>query len=176
MNSLTKNIFILFFIGLTVFLFGNLLYGGFQFDSLNDFLIEFGFYQLYSFVIGISNMAFFNYLNNREWDTNESIKRLIIGALGSVVISLTALFFLRMFTSVVYFGGSYKDFIASESYQNYSFGLWITLTIVIVFHAIYYFKKNQENKVKESQIVAKNQTAKFESLKNQLDPHFSIQL
>ncbi|MFT5790921.1 MAG: two-component system LytT family sensor kinase, partial [Saprospiraceae bacterium] len=69
-------------------------------------------------------------------------------------------------------GGSYNDFIANESYRNYTFGLWITLTIVIVFHAVYFFKKNQENKVKESQIVAKNQTAKFESLKNQLDPHF----
>jgi hypothetical protein len=123
-------------------------------------------------VIGISNLVFFNYLNNREWKENESVKRITIGIVGSVIISLTALFFLKMFQSVVYFGGSYNDFIANESYRNYTFGLWITLTVVIVFHAVYFFKKNQENKVKESQIVAKNQTAKFESLKNQLDPHF----
>jgi len=172
MNSIIKNILILFFIGTIIFVIGNIFYGGFQFDSLNDFLIEFGFYQLYSFVIGISNMFFFNYLNNREWKENESVKRIAIGIVGSVIISLTALFFLRMFTSVIYFGGSYNDFIANESYRDYAFGLWITLTIVIVFHVVYFFKKNQDNKVKESQIVAKNQTAKFESLKNQLDPHF----
>jgi two-component system LytT family sensor kinase len=172
MNSIIKNILILFFIGTIIFVIGNIFYGGFQFDSLNDFLIKFGFNQLYSFVIGISNMVFFNYLNNREWKDNESVKRIIIGMVGSVIISLIALFFLKMFQSVVYSGGSYNDFIANESYRNYTFGLWITLTIVIVFHAVYFFKKNQENKVKESQIVAKNQTAKFESLKNQLDPHF----
>lgn len=172
MNSLTKNILIIFGIGTVIFLVGNSLSRGFHFESMNEFAVNFGFYQLYSFVIGISNMVFFNYLNNREWKENESVKRITIGVVGSVIISLTALFFLRMFTSVVYFGGSYNDFIANESYRNYTFGLWISLTIVIVFHAVYFFKKNQDNKVKESQIVAKNQTAKFESLKNQLDPHF----
>ncbi len=40
------------------------------------------------------------------------------------------------------------------------------------FHLIYFYKKSQENKVKEQKIIAGTASAKFESLKNQIDPHF----
>ena len=172
MNSITKNILYSFGIGVVVFIIGNALYGGFQFKNIGDFAFNFGIYQLYSFVLGFSNMFYFDYLNNRNWKEGESIKRIVIGILGSVIITLIGLFFLRMFTAIYISGNTYAEFMKHETYKNYTFGIWITLTIVIIFHVVYYFKKNQENKVKESQIVAKNQTAKFESLKNQLDPHF----
>ncbi|MDX1316728.1 MAG: 2TM domain-containing protein, partial [Xanthomarina gelatinilytica] len=86
--------------------------------------------------------------------------------------TLVGLFFLRMATALFYNKQSFETFMANESYRDYTFGLWITLSIVITFHAVYFFKKNQEKKVKESQIVAQTQTAKFDALKNQLDPHF----
>lgn len=40
------------------------------------------------------------------------------------------------------------------------------------FYAIHFFKSYQENKVKEQKIIAGTASAKFESLKNQIDPHF----
>lgn len=174
MNSLVKNILISLGIGTMIFLLGNSISRGvpFTFKSFNDFAINFGVYQMYSFVLGFSNMYYFDYLNSRKWKDNESKKRIIIGFLGSIVITIIGLFLLRLFTSVFLNGNTFNDFIDSESYKNYTFGVWITLTIVLVFHLIYYYKKGQEKKIKESQIVAKNQTAKFESLKNQLDPHF----
>ena len=172
MNSLTKNILISFGIGIVIFLLGNSLSRGFHFESLNEFAINFGIYQLYSFVLGFSNMYYFNYLNKLKWNENENIKRIAIGILGALLITIIGLFLLRIFTSVYISGNTFSEFLEYESYKNYTFGIWVTLTIIIVFHAIYFYKKNQENKVKESQIVAKNQTAKFESLKNQLDPHF----
>jgi sensor histidine kinase YesM len=174
MNSLKKNILISLGIGTMIFLLGNSISKGvpFTFKSFNEFAINFGIYQLYSFVLGFSNMYYFDYLNSRKWKDGESIKRISIGFIGSIFITLIGLFLLRTFTSVYLQGNTFTEYLENESYKNYTFGLWITLTIVIVFHAIYYYKKNQENKVKESQIVAKNQTAKFESLKNQLDPHF----
>ncbi|PHR70202.1 MAG: histidine kinase [Lutibacter sp.] len=172
MNKFIKNILIFFGIGTIIFLIGSALYNGFQFKSVNQFLTSFGLYQLYSFVIGILNISYFGYLEKRNWKPNESIKRIVIGVIGSIVLTLIALFFLNMFTNIIVFGQSYQTFIASQKIGNYKFGIWITLTMLVIFHFIYFYNRYQQNKVKESQIVAKNQTAKFESLKNQLDPHF----
>ncbi|TYA53781.1 2TM domain-containing protein [Formosa maritima] len=172
MNRNSKNILITFGIGCLVFVIGNALYNGFEFESVREFLIDFTFYQLYAFVLGYSNMFFFNYLEKLPWKKSDGIKRIIIGISGSIIITLLGLFLLRMLTGMFYNDQSFEVFITNESYTNYSFGLWITLSIVITFHAIYFFKKNQEKKVKESQIVAQTQTAKFDALKNQLDPHF----
>jgi len=172
MQTKIKNILLLFLIGTAVFVIGNAIYGDFNFKSVSSFLITFGFYQLYSFVLGGINMIYFSYLEKRRWNENEKIERIIIGIVGSVVLTLIGLFFLRVFIEVYYAGKSFEQFIAEESIGHYTFGLWITLTIVVVFHVIYFFKKSQEKKVTESQIVAKTESAKYESLKSQLDPHF----
>jgi hypothetical protein len=172
MSGNSKNILITFGIGCIVFVIGNAIFNGFDFESVNEFLIHFSFYQLYAFVLGYSNMYFFDYLEKYPWKENDSIKRIVFGIVGSIVITLIGLFLLRMLTAVFYGDKTFEEFITNESYRNYTFGLWITLSIVITFHAIYFFKKNQEKKVKESQIVAQTQTAKFDALKNQLDPHF----
>ena len=131
MNRLIKNIVLTIGIGVLVFLIGNALSRGFEFDSFNDFLINFMFYQLYAFIIGFSNMYFFGYLGRLNWKEDESIKRIIIGILGSVIITLFGLFLLHMFEALVLENKSFETFIANESYRSYTFGLWITLTIVI---------------------------------------------
>ena len=172
MRTITKNILLFFLIGTVVFVIGTAIYGDFNFESVNEFLINFGFFQLYSFVLGGINMIYFSYLEKRTWRENDRISRTAIGIIGSVILTLIGLFFLRMSTEVYYVGKTFDEFIAEESLGNYTFGLWITLTIVIVFHVIYFFKKSQEKKVTESQIVAKTESAKYESLKSQLDPHF----
>ena len=172
MNKSVKKIWIVFIIGSIIFVIGNLIYGGFHFNSFNAFLINFSFYQLYSFVLGYSNMYYFQYLETKDWNENEGIKRIVIGVVGSMVITILGLYFLRMTTSVFYQGKSFQEFISTDSYENYIFGIWITLSVLAVFHFIYFYSKYQKKRVKESQIVAKTESAKFESLKNQLDPHF----
>ena len=46
MTKSFKNIIITFIIGCSVFVIGNLLSGGFDYKNVNDFLIDFVFYQL----------------------------------------------------------------------------------------------------------------------------------
>jgi hypothetical protein len=48
----------------------------------------------------------------------------------------------------------------------------ITFFVTLAFHAFYFYKAYQENKVKEQKIIAGTASAQFESLKNQIDPHF----
>ncbi|WP_092444079.1 histidine kinase [Winogradskyella sediminis] len=171
MKSL-KKIILTFAIGCAVFVLGNLFSDGFNFDSFNDFIIQFGFYQLYAFVLGYSNMAFFDYMERRSWKKGDIAKRIVLGIVGSTCITLVGLFFLRAATSVFYYGRDFDVFMQRETWKAYSFGLWITLSIVTVFHIIYFYNRYQKNKIKEQKVIAGTASAKFDALKNQLDPHF----
>jgi sensor histidine kinase YesM len=172
MNRFLKNILLAFVIGVVAFLLSNYFYGDFQFDSSKELWLDFGTNQLYSFVLSFSNVGFFYALEKMNWKSKKWPIRVIVGIIGSVVITLVCLFFLRSFSGVYLSELSFSEFLDAEKLDYYGFGLWITLTIVVVFHVVYLYKKSQENKVTESQIVAKTETAKYESLKNQLDPHF----
>jgi sensor histidine kinase YesM len=172
MSNHLKNIAIAFLIGCAVFVVGNAVFGDFNFKNVNAFLTSFAFYQLYSFVLGFSNKYFFDYLETLPWKKGDMVKRIIVGILGSTIITLLMLFVLRALISTLYFGRTFNEFLDYESIKSYQFGLWITLTIVITFHFIYFYNKYQKNKLKEQKVIAGTASAKFDALKNQLDPHF----
>ena len=171
MSKNAKNILLTLVIGTVIFLIGNIAYDDFRFDSPQQFLINFGMYQLYAFVLGFSNMTFFGWMESLDWK-GDKVKRIVLGFLGSAVITLIGLFLLRFLTAVSVNGIGFESFLKNESWKNYSFGLWITLTIVATFHVIYFYNKYQQNKIKEQKVIAGTASAKFDALKNQLDPHF----
>ncbi|GGD03210.1 histidine kinase [Hyunsoonleella pacifica] len=172
MKKSIRQILMTFIIGCIVYVIGELLSDRFSYDSIQDFLIDFGFYQLYAFLLGYSNMYFFDKMNAYKWKKNSTLKRIIAGIIGSTLITLIGLFFLRLFTYFVFGGVSIEEFIANDKLEYYYFGLWITLAIVSVFHIIYFYNKYQQNKLKEQKVIAGTASAKFDALKNQLDPHF----
>ncbi len=172
MNKNGKNILTVFFIGTLIFVIGSAFFNSFQFDGFNDFLEQFVIYQFYAFVLGFSNIAFFTYLEKIKWVEGTIAKRIAIGIIGSTLISIVGLFIIRIVISVFYQGNSFQEYWQNEKIENFYFGIWASSTVTIIFHVIYFYNRYQKTKVKESQIVAKNETAKFESLKNQLDPHF----
>lgn len=172
MTKSIKNIIITFFIGCIVFVLGSLFSSGFNFESVNEFLIYFSIYQLYTFVLSYVNTLVFNFLEKRKFGNYEIIKRIAFGVLGSTVVTLITIFILRVFVEVVIFGESFDHFVTHQSWSGYSFGLWVTLTIVTVFYVIYFYNRYQKNKIKEQKVIAGAASAKFDALKNQLDPHF----
>ncbi len=172
MNKLTKNILIAFFIGAVLFLMDNAFTGGFRHRSLSEGVVSFFIYQLYSLVISLANMAFFDYLEKRHWKPKQRIKRIVAGFVGSVIITLLCMFLLNMFVKTTIEGRSLMEFIRSERFGNYQFALWITLSAVSVLHIVYFYNKTQQNRIKEQRVIAGTASAKFDALKNQLDPHF----
>lgn len=172
MQKTVKHLFILIFIGVLVFLISNSLFGNWNFTSQKNLYKSISINVLYSIVLGGSNMCFFYFLSKIKWKEEQFAQRVIIGVLGSIPITIIALFFLNMFVMLFLKNYSFSYFITHQKTGNYVFGGLISLFAVIVFHAFYFFREIQERKVKDSQIVAKTETAKFESLKNQLDPHF----
>lgn len=172
MSKVTKNMLATFVIGVVVYIIGNLISGGFEYATFNDFIRDFIFYELYAFVLGFSNMSLHDFLSRREWKAGRKYVRIAIGLLGSVVITLIGLFFLRLVISMVYMGSSFHSFLESNRFKDYQFGLWITITIVIIYHFIYFYNEHQKTKIKEQKVIANSASAQFESLKNQIDPHF----
>ena len=135
-------------------------------------VIRFLYVLLYSFSIGFANKALFIFLDKVFVDNRFSVMRIVIGFLSSFVVSLAIIFSLRVFEDVVINKVSLESFLANENAADYIFAIVITFFIVLSFYSFYFYKSYQENKVKEQKIIAGTASAKFETLKNQIDPHF----
>lgn len=160
-------------LALAIFVTERLLFnGGFNLP-LNELFTNISIHFMYAFVLTALNGYFFYFLDSKfDWKENTK-KRLIIGAAGSVILTMIGLAVLRFITLVVILGKPIERFTNDENAASYyTFGLVITLIVSLVFHTIYFYKALTEKKVKEQQIVAKTETAKYESLKSQIDPHF----
>jgi sensor histidine kinase YesM len=132
----------------------------------------FGYYVMYSFPLTVVNSSFFSYMNERVvWDRYKKY-RLAIGFLGSVMITLITVFLVRLFHRVILDGVTYNEFLATESLVFYYTSLIITIVASLFFHAFYFYQELQKNKIKEQKVIAGTASAKFDALKNQLDPHF----
>jgi len=166
---------------LRVFLFGCVIFIAIQLINLafgNEItigyklLIGFLYTVLYSFSLGYANKAVFVYLDKVFAENRFSIKRIIIGFLASFVVSLLVIFCLRIFEDVIIEKRSFAEFLKSENAANYVVAIIITFIVSISLYAFHFYRAYQESKLKEQKIIAGTASAKFESLKNQIDPHF----
>lgn len=132
----------------------------------------FGYYVIYSVPLTLVNSYFFSYINkNLKW-AKFSKYRILIGFLGSVVMTLITVFFINAIISTIIQGYSFTEFLKGERAAYYIRISLFTLVISLLFHAFYYYKELQKSKVKEQKVIAGTASAKFDALKNQLDPHF----
>lgn len=134
--------------------------------------IPFGYTILYTFSLSYANWTLFHYLDKVFENNRFAMKRIIIGFVGSFVVTLIVIFLLRIFEEVIINGHSFTAYISHEQAANYVVSVIITFIISLSFYAFYFFKVYNENKVKEQKIIAGTASAQFESLKNQIDPHF----
>lgn len=130
-------------------------------------------FLFYTLPLTLVNFYFFDYVNHKiDWEKYNQKYRFLIGFTGSVVITIFSFFLLRVFLEVGINGNSYNEFIANEKFDFYLTAILLSLVVSLAFHAFYFYKILQEKKVKEQKIIAGTASAKFESLKNQIDPHF----
>lgn len=141
--------------------------------TINELLIVLSIHFMYAVVLTSINAYFYKYLETKFSWKEHSKNRLVIGAVGSVTFTMIGLALLRLVTQVVFLGKPIESFLNDPNAKSYyTFGLVITLIVSLVFHTIFFYKALTEKKVNEQQIVAKTETAKYESLKSQIDPHF----
>ncbi|WP_438962012.1 histidine kinase [Nonlabens sp.] len=137
-------------------------------DEVEAYAVNF----IFSIFITAVNTIFFEYIGKYyTWSVN-GMKRLVIGAIGSVLLTMITLFSLLFIIRVFYYGEPIDEFFANQKLDWYIFGTTFTIIISVAFHAFYFYKELQKQKVNEQKVIARSATAQFDALKNQLDPHF----
>ncbi len=161
-------------IGIIIFLviiLLNLVYGS-KIEFNHQLGVLFLYTMMYSIVLGYANRTVFIYLDKKFANERFSSKRMIIGFITSFSVTIFIIFLLRIFTEVVIEGGTFQEYWANEKLANYVFATAMSFIVLLCFYVFYIYKEYSESKVKEQKIIAGTANAKFESLKNQIDPHF----
>jgi hypothetical protein len=135
-------------------------------------LVNFGYTMLYGLSLYLSNAFIFIYLDRVFKAERFTPRRVLIGFLLSFIDSIAVIFLLRIFEDVIIEQTPFSLFLSREHMANYLVAVIITLVVTLAFHAFYFYKAYAENKVKEQKVIAGTASAQFESLKNQIDPHF----
>lgn len=134
--------------------------------------LTFFYTLLYSFSLQIANTTLFQYLDKVFEKERFSKKRIFIGFVSSFFLSILVIFCIRLFMNVIIEGIPMINFLKTETPSDYILSSVFTFVVLLIFHMINLYKAYNENKVKEQKIIAGTASAKFESLKNQIDPHF----
>ena len=127
---------------------------------------------LYSLSLHLANTSLFIFLDDFFKEERFSKKRILVGFVSSFIVSLFVIFLLRIFEDVIVEGNTLNNFLAKETASNYIVSSIFTFIVLLIVHFVYLYKWYQENKLKEQKIIAGSASAQFESLKNQIDPHF----
>ncbi len=151
---------------LSIFIFGN---GNFSLEYITQqIVISF----IFSFGLTAVNSYFHDAVNHRyKWENNPK-KRLWIGAVGSLVLTIAVFALLRFCIYYYFTGNALGEFIGNEKLTPYLIALVITLIASLFTHAFYFYRALQKKEVKKQKIIAGSASARFDALKNQLDPHF----
>ncbi|KOS08114.1 histidine kinase [Flavobacterium akiainvivens] len=127
---------------------------------------------LYTVLLHMANTGVFALMDHIFKGVKLSPKRLLLGFVSSFVVSALIIFLLHAFQRVLVEGKPLMQHLRDERLSNYYVAMTITLIITFFWHLFYFYKKYQENRVKQQKIIAGTASAKFETLKNQIDPHF----
>jgi len=171
MKEVTNTLKIILLAGTIVFFFGMFYFGdGLSSDWLEN-IQNYVVYLLYVLVLTLVNSYYFKYIAKIYPWKQDFKKQLIYGFSGTLVLSVLVLIILRFVVSVILNNHDPSTFLVGSK-RYFLFSISITVTITLLFYLFYFYKSNAEQKVNESQIVAKTEIAKYESLKSQIDPHF----
>lgn len=163
-----------FGIGLIIFIIIillNLIYGG-KIELDKQLGKTFLYTILYSVTLGYANQLVFIYMDKVFINQRFSLKRMVVGFLTSFVVTIFVIFLLRIFIEVIIEGNKFHNYWVNEKLANYVFAFVMTFIVLLSFYAFYIYKAYSDSKVKEQKIIAGTASAQFESLKNQIDPHF----
>ena len=135
-------------------------------------LINFGYTMLYSLSLYFANATVFIFLDSVYKNSRFTINRLVFGFISTFFITILIVFLLRIFEEVIIEKSTLTEYFNNEKATNFIIPVIIFVVVSLGIHAFYFYKTIQEVKVKEQKIIAGTASAKFESLKSQIDPHF----
>ena len=168
-KSFLTILWITIFIGSGIFiLFSNV-------KSFENYLISLSISGLYSFVIAGGNGLVNDYLNTKYSWVDKTRVRTIMGVISTIFVNVILVLFCNYINFIVFQKHDSSLFFSGDLGLFNWFMINIALLISAILHAksfIEEWKKSTRKEVVEQKLIAKSANAQFESLKNQLDPHF----
>jgi sensor histidine kinase YesM len=150
----------------------SLILGDFRLKSL---LITFSVSALYSYGIGFGN-GIINSILDRRWDWLEQTNlRVYFGIISTILYTIPVVLGIDYLTFVVFQKMDSAEFFNSRMIWVHLFYIILSLGVSTFMHARSFminWKQASKKEVIEQKIIAGTASAKFESLKNQIDPHF----
>lgn len=129
----------------------------------------------YTFTIALGNVLVNDYLSTKFSWVDETKKRTILGIIATVLVNVILVLFCNYVNFIIIQKQEFTGFFTGNMGFSNWFGINFALLISAIFHAkgfIEEWKKSTKKEVVEQKLIAKSANAQFESLKNQLDPHF----
>ncbi|MCJ8152844.1 2TM domain-containing protein [Chryseobacterium sp. SSA4.19] len=144
--------------------------------TVGNFLLTIIISFMYSFVLSMGNGLINDFLNKKFPWSEATTKRAIISIVSILIANIIMVYFCNYMNFVVF-----QKVATTEQYFSgkYNFTNWFTINIALLISAFLHakgfmeeLKKTSRKEVVEQKLIAKSANAQFESLKNQLDPHF----
>ncbi|MBX9807234.1 MAG: histidine kinase [Flavobacteriaceae bacterium] len=130
---------------------------------------------LYSYGIGFGN-GFINAILDRRWDWLEQTNlRVYFGIISTILYTVPVVLGIDYLTFVVFQKMDVSEFLNERMIWVHMFYVILSLGVSTFMHARSFmlkWKQASKKEVIEQKIIAGTASAKFESLKNQIDPHF----
>lgn len=123
-------------------------------------------------IIYLCNAAAIILLKRRYKKELFTKKYIAYGVLANIGASLLGIFISRFLLLVLVQGMSLERFLAVEYANRYVTPFLIAVGATLLFYLAYFYRNYKERQVKEQKIIAGSASARFDALKNQLDPHF----
>ncbi len=144
----------------------------FSFENLwKTFLVS----SMYSFGLGFGN-GVINFFLNKKWDWLEQTNmRVYFGIIATVLYTVPAVLGINYVTFIVFQKNDPSVFFSSKMVLIHLFYIILSLGVSVFMHARSFmlnWKQASKSEVTQQRIIAGTANAKFETLKNQIDPHF----
>lgn len=130
---------------------------------------------MYSFGLGFAQGAINDYLS-KKWNwIDHTNARIWAGIIATIMYTIPAVLTINYVNFILISGNNPDRFFQGNSIWQHIFYIILSFGVSAFLHArgfMIQWKKSVKQESTKQEIVAKTETAKFESLKNQLDPHF----
>ncbi|WP_035673464.1 histidine kinase [Flavobacterium sp. 83] len=150
----------------------SLIQGRFDFETV---ITTFWVSSLYSFGIGFGN-GVINSLLDKKWDWLEHTNlRVYFGIIATVLYTVPVVLGIDYITFVIFQKMNPSEFFNDRMIWVHLFYIILSLGVSTFMHARSFmanWKQASRKEVTQQKIIAGTASAKFESLKNQIDPHF----
>ncbi|MGK0414081.1 MAG: two-component system LytT family sensor kinase [Polaribacter sp.] len=130
---------------------------------------------MYSFGLGFAQGAINDYLS-KKWNwIDHTNTRIWAGIIATIIYTIPAVLAINYVNFILISGNNPDRFFQGNSLWQHIFYVILSFGVSAFLHArgfMIQWKNSVKQESTKQEIVAKTETAKFESLKNQLDPHF----